>query len=902
MALLTSRTLAQSSAITPTTLIHIVTTADTSQSSYGSSYKAELQQLQSIFGSNPDLTVTGGTYNPSTGIVTFYNNTGGTFDVSGFITGFTDSFVSGGTYSAGTATFTNTTGGTFTVTGFTTPFTGNTSATCISDLYVSNIHSCSPLNINPLDEGNVYFGSTSGVTIDLTNNRVGVGTTSPTAKLHVSGTSYFDTTGLTTSTIPSFRLLDGVSTPTDTTNIKSFYKEFRPTTTSSNTVVTDGTIIYPNINSSTSAEFYASANLTFFTDDLSDLSSNEALTGEVNLVSIYTNTGTYNGIVKSSSSVLENAIAGGTIDKYVGFWANGLSADITHNGTTNNIYGFYMDSQSGRSGNVPPTTNRYGVYIEDVGRNYFAGTVGIGTDSPSEKLDVSGKTKTINFQMTSGATNGYVLTSDASGNATWQASSGVFTGNTSASCISDLYVSNIHSCSPLNINPLDEGNVYFGSTSGVTVDVINSRLGIGTNSPTQKLHISGNAGTVIYEGTNHVFQQYYPQGISGGRFGYIGYAASGSTDLRIQSEKPGGLLYLGTEGNITMTFSGSNVGVNIAPTAKFHINNTSSFNSFLVEDDTNPDTSPFVIDNEGRVGIGTTTPTYKLQVNGTYGSMSYDPNRVRVSGDTDAGTFDSELILSGTTSGATVINLVSGNISFGAYLIGKEFTGTTIYGVSGDTALFQSSEAKNLNIVNSPGTGNDNIRFYAGQIVSGTTPDMIIKGNGVERGFVGIGTSSPSEKLEVSGKTKTTNFQMTSGATSGYVLTSDGSGNASWQASTGGGGVSIDPYNDVGSTGTSFNWNVSGLSTNYEVTLTANTTLNLSNVRNGDYGTIILTQDGTGGRTITFGTVNGGATTHRVVNGGGGTPTLTSNASAIDILTFTYNGLVMFWTVGNDYT
>jgi hypothetical protein len=88
--------------------------------------------------------------------------------------------------------------------------------------------------------------------------------------------------------------------------------------------------------------------------------------------------------------------------------------------------------------------------------------------------------------------------------------------------------------------------------------------------------------------------------------------------------------------------------------------------------------------------------------------------------------------------------------------------------------------------VNSPGTGNDNIRFYAGQIVSGTTPDIIIKGNGVERGFVGIGTSSPSEKLDVSGKTKTINFQMTSGATSGYILTSsDNSGNATWTPTSG---------------------------------------------------------------------------------------------------------------------
>ena len=123
MGTLTSRTLAQSTAITLNTLIHIVTTGDTSQSPDGSSYKATLDQLVPLFGSNPDITVTGGTYNPSTGEITFYNNTGGTFNVSGFITGFTDSYVSGGTYSAGTATFTNTTGGTFNVTGF---YTGGT--------------------------------------------------------------------------------------------------------------------------------------------------------------------------------------------------------------------------------------------------------------------------------------------------------------------------------------------------------------------------------------------------------------------------------------------------------------------------------------------------------------------------------------------------------------------------------------------------------------------------------------------------------------------------------------------------------------------------------------------------------------------------------------------------------
>ena len=129
----------------------------------------------------------------------------------------------------------------------------------------------------------------------------------------------------------------------------------------------------------------------------------------------------------------------------------------------------------------------------------------------------------------------------------------------------------------------------------------------------------------------------------------------------------------------------------------------------------------------------------------------------------------------------------------------------------------------------------------------------------------------------------------------------DSSGNVV-TGSAGGGGVSIDPYLNVGTTGTSFTWSVSGASTNYEVTLSANTTVNLTNVRNGEYGTLVVNQDGVGGRSITLGTVNGAGTTHRVAGGGAGAIVLTSNANAIDILTFTYNGSSMYWTVGNDYT
>jgi hypothetical protein len=82
---LTDRTFAPSSAITSNALIHIVDPNDISQNPDGSSFKVELNQLSSIFGSSGDTFVTGGTY--SAGTATFTNNTGGTFNVSGFYTG-----------------------------------------------------------------------------------------------------------------------------------------------------------------------------------------------------------------------------------------------------------------------------------------------------------------------------------------------------------------------------------------------------------------------------------------------------------------------------------------------------------------------------------------------------------------------------------------------------------------------------------------------------------------------------------------------------------------------------------------------------------------------------------------------------------------------------------------------
>lgn len=58
------------------------------------------------------------------------------------------------------------------------------------------------------------------------------------------------------------------------------------------------------------------------------------------------------------------------------------------------------------------------------------------------------------------------------------------------------------------------------------------------------------------------------------------------------------------------------VNVNSSSTA-FEIRQLGSGNAFRVEDATNPDSTPFIIDASGNVGIGLTTPTQKLDVSGT---------------------------------------------------------------------------------------------------------------------------------------------------------------------------------------------------------------------------------------------------------------------------------------------
>lgn len=296
MATLTSRTLAQSTAITPTTLIHIVTTADTSQSVDGSSYKAELQQLSSIFS---------------------------------------------GSFSGG-------------------------SGNCITDLYVSNIHSCSPLRINPLDEGNVYFGSSSGVTIDLANS----------GNTLVKGRVFAQSDSANLSTLSTLSVTNG---------LKGQITYFSHTGGTTNLLYNPNTSGYTQISVGANTSQNKDIQLTYYGSDYVRAGS------PINGTSFYKNKGVLS--------------AGNNTD--------GTIVNITPTGSTGNLW----FEQNGNSI----------MYLKGNGSQGLLG-IGLnpnGTEVPTSNLQIGGTGTTGTIKYRDGnQQSGYVLTSDSTGNATWQQQTG----------------------------------------------------------------------------------------------------------------------------------------------------------------------------------------------------------------------------------------------------------------------------------------------------------------------------------------------------------------------------------------------------------------------------------------------------------------------------------------------
>ena len=230
-----------------------------------------------------------------------------------------------------------------------------------------------------------------------------------------------------------------------------------------------------------------------------------------------------------------------------------------------------------------------------------------------------------------------------------------FTGNTSGTCISDIHVSNIHSCSPLRINPNDEGNIYFGSTSGVTIDLLSSstgRLGVGTNTPNVELHVKGNSSILRLETTSLTNNNYIEFWDPTERKGFLGYVSTFNTDaLFIRNEEDNADIIISTTNSGGTSITAINIDGNQnveLPNGNLDINGTLTIGKL----GTGSPINNLGIDSIGNVVVGTTGDT-DTNTFVTGGTLSGDDLVLEKNNGVDVNPID----LSGLVSGKTDLTL-----------------------------------------------------------------------------------------------------------------------------------------------------------------------------------------------------------------------------------------------------
>jgi hypothetical protein len=114
--------------------------------------------------------------------------------------------------------------------------------------------------------------------------------------------------------------------------------------------------------------------------------------------------------------------------------------------------------------------------------------LGVGLTMPSERLDVNGTVRMTGFKMSTGATSGWVLTSDLAGRGTWQPLN--FTGAAGGDLVGAYP----------NPSLANHPSLLAKVSGGGMTALMDGSIGIGTAAPGARLHISSGAtnGTGLF--------------------------------------------------------------------------------------------------------------------------------------------------------------------------------------------------------------------------------------------------------------------------------------------------------------------------------------------------------------------------------------------------------------------
>lgn len=348
--------------------------------------------------------------------------------------------------------------------------------------------------------------------------------------------------------------------------------------------------------------------------------------------------------------------------------------------------------------------------------------------------------------------------------------------------------------------------------------LVAGNVGIGSLNPGQELDVTGtvrstnlivssiNSGTEclqanssgVVSGTGSACGSGGGSGISTITDGVN--TVTGATNLTVTGGTVGG-----STPNATLTISGS--GSPGGSNTQVQYNSSGSFlgNSGFVYNGTN-------------VGIGSLTPSQKLDVSGTIRATIF-------SNTSGTGNIDN----SGNLNTTGAVNETGSSINnFSNYSLFNNTSGTpvarigegdnVIGGTLGSQDLGMKISGKLYVITNGGAASNKFVIDTVGNISIGTTVptnlltvgslgqmtidssgNIITSGGYTQSGTsineftgnLGIGSANPGQALDVKGTIRATGFNLSTSPTNNYVLTSDASGNGTWKAASGGGSGTV---------------------------------------------------------------------------------------------------------------
>ncbi len=484
-------------------------------------------------------------------------------------------------------------------------------------------------------------------TTDLYYNlgNVGIGTSTPATKLHVIGGALLGDTSLQNAAfasieneanLVSLNLIDDSSIRSSAVGA---YSLFKPTVNNSKTSIGNVTITYADIPSGVTSTGSLYGNYTIASRNRYSGNTDDGV-----LTNLYGMRVQY-GHEMGSASTPETTNAFGL-----------RIFPTAYSGTITNMYDLFLGNSAG-SGTV---STHFALYQQSATtKNYFASPVGIGVSSPSEMLDVSGVVKATSFEG-----DGSALTNVAAASVVATAGSAAtpsisFGGDTNTGFYSGTADTIEVSVGGTNIFDMSASGLVSSTTGG---GVVTSANGTASN-PT--FSFNGDEDTGWYSpGVNEL-----AAATGGGErvrinsLGYVGIGESSpaySLHVRSQtpvvfdraSTSPSHLLLRSANGTVgaetailngdqlgALSFTGHNgvgyitdaqTGIKVYATEDWSLGNNGARMQFLTTPNgSSSQTTRMTIAQDGNVGIGTATPGSKLHVMGEVWSFD-DGNDTRI--------------------------------------------------------------------------------------------------------------------------------------------------------------------------------------------------------------------------------------------------------------------------------